>query len=363
MKVFLRITVVLVTISLIGFYSGPSIQENEILDNEVRDLSRQDSNSNVPPEVSDGLTRPKSGLSIYIGKSEDSFTEEWGKPDRIDPGQFKIKWMIYNRGPEGYMQIAIKDGTVRGIFTIGEGMDVSPYYIGQPIDEIYRFSMINSEIVVENNENVYQFELSEQDLQSRLLIPFGDIFAQIFVDQFTGKVLGIYYLDKETLIEQRPYELVYRGELPPIELNEQNQREIDAANEQQIFDMTNVLRAKRGLNEVNWEEDIAKVARGHSQNMYEESFFSNESPTEGTLADRLNEMGISFQEASENIASNYHHSFAVMHAWMNSSVHRETLLKGEFTHLGVGVYNVFYTQDFIKSDDAESTENENASAP
>ncbi|WP_165967145.1 CAP domain-containing protein [Jeotgalibacillus sp. S-D1] len=362
MKVFLRIMVVLVTIFLIGFYSGPSIQENEILDNEFSDLSRQDSKSNTPPEISDGLTRPKSGLSIYIGKSAESFTGDWGEPDRIDPGQFKLDWMIYNRGPEGYMQVALKNGVVRGIFAFGEGLDVSPYYIGQPIDEIYRFSMINSEIVVENNDNVYQFELSEQDLQTRLLIPFGDIFAQILVDEFTGKVLGIYYLDKETLIEQRPYELVYRGELPPLDLKEDYQREIDAANEQQIFDMTNVLRTQRGLNEMNWEEDVAKVARGHSENMYEDSFFANESPTEGTLADRLTEMGISFQEASENIASNYHHSFAVMHAWMNSSVHRETLLKEEFTHLGVGVYQLYFTQDFIKNTKSESSVNENASA-
>ena len=348
MKVLLRIMVVIVIIILIGFYSGPSIQENEILDNEIIDLSREDKDSNLPAEISDGLTRPKSGISVYVGEEKSDFLSEWGPPARTDPGYYNLEWMIYNRGSQGYMMVAVNEDIIRAIFTMGEGVDVSPYYIGQPIEEVYRFTMVNSEIIVENENGLYQFELSEHDLNTRLLVPFGDIFAQLFIDQFTGEVMGIYYLDKELLIEQRPYELVYRGDLPDVPQPQENQREIDHSLEQQIFEMTNVIRQQNGLNELEWVEEVAEVARSHSQNMNDDAFFANESPTEGTLEDRLNEIDHTYQEASENIASNYSLSHSVMHAWINSTGHRETLLDQQVTHLGVGVYYLYITQDFIQ---------------
>jgi len=354
--------VVLVIIFLISFYSGPSIQENEVLDNKINQRTLDNIDTSVPNEVSDGLTRPKTGLSVHIGDSVDLFTEQWGQPDRVDPGHLELSWLIYNRGPQGYMHVATKDGLVRAIFSLGQGLDVSPYYIGQPLDEIYRFTMINSEIVVENSNGVFQFELSEEDLHSRLLVPFGDIFAQLFIDQFTGVVLGVYFVDKELLIEQRPYELVYRRNLPEIALDQENQREIDEANEMQIFEMTNVIRLQQGVSEVIWEDTVAKLARDHSENMYESSLVENGLPTEGTLADRLDGIEHHFRDASENIASNYHLSHSVIHAWLNSAGHRETMLEEKYTHLGVGVYQLFYTQDFLNYEGEQSLRNnENAS--
>ncbi|MEW9501425.1 CAP domain-containing protein [Jeotgalibacillus marinus] len=362
MKAVLRIMMVIIIVFLIGFYSGPSVQENDVLENDIGDLPRKEENTNAPNEISNTVMRPKSGLSVFVGESVESFKAHWGEPDRVDPGHYELDWLIYNRGAEGYMQIAIKDSVVSAAFALGEDVDVSPFYIGQSIDEIYRFTIISSEIVVEDDNGVYQFELSEEDLHSRLLVPFGDIFAQLFIDQFTGTILGVHYMGKEALISQRPYELVYPGDLPQIPHIE-NQRAIDAANENQLFDMTNVIRMQRDVESLEWEEEVAQVARGHSKNMHEEEFFSNESPTEGTLADRLEETERSYQEVAENIATNYSHAPAVIHAWMNSPGHRKTLLQDGFTHLGIGVYNLYFTQDFIKqkqNNDRRETIEQNA---
>ena len=46
---------------------------------------------------------------------------------------------------------------------------------------------------------------------------------------------------------------------------------------------------------------------------------------------------------------------------MNSPGHRKTLLQEDFTHLGIGVYNLYFTQDFIKFSNEKKEANENAS--
>ncbi|MGK0698226.1 CAP domain-containing protein [Priestia flexa] len=51
--------------------------------------------------------------------------------------------------------------------------------------------------------------------------------------------------------------------------------------------------------------------------------------------------------AGENIASNYTDGPAAVEGWLNSEGHRKALLNNDFTHLGVGVYEKFYTQNFI----------------
>lgn len=50
----------------------------------------------------------------------------------------------------------------------------------------------------------------------------------------------------------------------------------------------------------------------------------------------------------ENIAYNYVDGPAAVEGWLNSEGHRKALLNQDYTHLGVGVKEKYYTQNFIK---------------
>jgi uncharacterized protein YkwD len=63
----------------------------------------------------------------------------------------------------------------------------------------------------------------------------------------------------------------------------------------------------------------------------------------------LTAANVPFQMAGENIAAHYVDGPAVVEGWLNSKGHRESLLSGDFTHLGVGVYQKYYTQNFIRN--------------
>jgi uncharacterized protein YkwD len=161
---------------------------------------------------------------------------------------------------------------------------------------------------------------------------------------------SVRYLDAQTLIKQRPYELIYRGELLSArELTDEEWKLVEMGSSQQILDITNMIRKRHELTIVNWHEEIAQVAFLHSKDMKENEYFAHDSPTKGGLADRLKVGEIKYHLAGENIAAKYVDGIAAVEGWLNSKGHRETLLNNEFTHLGVGVYEKYYTQNFIST--------------
>jgi len=111
----------------------------------------------------------------------------------------------------------------------------------------------------------------------------------------------------------------------------------DPLAERQLFGLVNEERAKRG--------------RAHSSEMFRLKYFSHESPVAGSPFDRLRAAGITYSRAGENLA--YAQSVAIAHrALMDSTGHRENILRPEFTRIGIGIisagaYGRMVTQLFI----------------
>ena len=107
---------------------------------------------------------------------------------------------------------------------------------------------------------------------------------------------------------------------------------------------------------LEWNEDIARIARMHSENMAKYKFFSH-TGLDGTMVnDRADLCGVSKWKAiGENIAYNRGYEkpaeFAV-ERWMQSNAHRENILNNRWKEsaVGVAVSNdgaVYFTQVFL----------------
>ena len=346
-----RITIILIIIGAIGIYTNFHHSGNEVLKDKAK-VTKIDNavtmGKNIPNEKTE---RPKAGVTTLIGKSTDVLKKTYGAPDRVDMSAYGYQWWIYNTDGDKYMQVGIENGKVITLYAIGKNIDIAPYKIGQSISEIYRTTLLNTDINVNYDKGTYRFELSEEDLNIRPLVQLGDIYVQLYLDKFKGTLSSIRVLDKATLIKQRPYEMVYRGELvdstPP---SEYEWKAIDSGSEKQILDLTNIIRKRFGLQSVKWDEQTSKVAYQHSKDMFDNQYFSHTSPEFGDLSDRLDNAEVFYQMAGENIAAKYMDGPAAVEGWLNSQGHRETMLKKEFTHLGVGVYQKYYTQNFLQKD-------------
>ncbi|WP_042356366.1 CAP domain-containing protein [Bacillus rubiinfantis] len=292
---------------------------------------------------------PTQGIGVFIGKDIASVKKKLGTPSRVDETMYGYKWLIYNQDGHHYLQVGVENDRVVTMFALGENLDVSPFEIGQPVEEIFNTQYIDTHINIDYKGNSYRFELTDTDLNLRPMVQLGDVYVQLYIDKFTGVLSSVRFLDSETMIKQRPYELVYRGkllELPPP--TEEKWNLIQEASEKEIFDITNVLRLRYRVSPLLWDAQSAEIATKHSREMSKSNDISTDSKELGSLADRLEKEKITYQSSGENIAAKYPDGPAVVEDWLNSKNHREKLLNTDFTHIGIGVYQQFYTQIFLQ---------------
>ena len=95
-------------------------------------------------------------------------------------------------------------------------------------------------------------------------------------------------------------------------------------------------RRRFGLPDLQWDRELAEVARSHSTDMSGNNFFAHVSPTTGTVADRLGSSDYPTSFAIENIAMAPTLAEA-QESLMGSPGHRAAILSPEATHFGVGV--------------------------
>lgn len=126
--------------------------------------------------------------------------------------------------------------------------------------------------------------------------------------------------------------------------------------ERRAFEQTNLVRTRNGLAPLEWDADVCRMARSHSESMSRLNYFSHVTPDGLRLRDRARAAGIlTFTVLAENIAYNQGYedpgAFAV-ERWMASAKHRANILSKEFRAMAIGTYvapdgSVFLTQTFI----------------
>ncbi len=111
--------------------------------------------------------------------------------------------------------------------------------------------------------------------------------------------------------------------------------------EKQAFALLNSQRAAKSLSTLEWNDDVARIARMHSENMAKYKFFSHTGLDGLMVNDRADLCGVSRWKAiGENIAYNYGYEKPVEFAverWMKSTAHRENLLNDRWKESAVGV--------------------------
>jgi uncharacterized protein YkwD len=132
-----------------------------------------------------------------------------------------------------------------------------------------------------------------------------------------------------------------------------------SAAEREAFDLINKKRADAGLEPLVWNQQLATLARQHSDDMAEYKFFSHRG-TDGSMVDqRADRLGLmNWTAIGENIAYNRGYSDAASFAvtsWMASPAHRQNLLDKRWKESGIGVAilsdgTYYFTQVFLLRD-------------
>lgn len=349
MKDLLRIMIFL-SIVLIGlFYFDPAINENDVLEapRTVEPLPNED----IVDESLD-IDRPSTGISTYIGESSDKWVDRYGEPERIEPSAFGYDWWVYNASYAHFTMVGVKDGEIVQVYTAGVAADAAPYEIGQSLDELYRFTIIENEVTIKYETNTYTFNITGEDLDKRILVKFDGLYAQLYIDSIDRSLEAVRFMDAETLIRHQPYDMMYSGELLPIQTPSSTlQQSINEGNAKQIVDLVNVYRLHHQTMPLAVNPLANKVAEANSEDMAKQNFSSEEMEIKDLHA-RLEEANIVFKQAAVNTATRYYDAAETVHGWINSETHRKTLLSEQYNQTGVGVFGKYYTQTFLEKEPA-----------
>lgn len=122
------------------------------------------------------------------------------------------------------------------------------------------------------------------------------------------------------------------------------------------FEMVNRVRVENGLAPLAWNDDLAKAANLHSQNMAEFHFFSHKGLDSKMVSDRADSAGVGkWRSIGENIAFNrgYNDPVAMtVQLWLDSPSHRRNMLSTDWKESAIGVAVAedgayYFTQVFL----------------
>jgi uncharacterized protein YkwD len=133
------------------------------------------------------------------------------------------------------------------------------------------------------------------------------------------------------------------------------ERQMWALVNQERLDPATSAETRGRAQPLRWNENLAAVARAHSRKMVEQRFFDHVDPDGTTLSTRINEAGIPWWAAGENIAIDetvLDAEAAFMNEPRFQHNHRANILNANYTDVGIGIVqgpngSLYITQDFV----------------
>lgn len=131
-----------------------------------------------------------------------------------------------------------------------------------------------------------------------------------------------------------------------------------SADEREIFNLVNKQRRKKSLADMQWSDDLERLARSYSRKMADGRFFSHYERNGDSIIQRASAMKIKgWRKIGENLFYSEPYEklnrFAV-EKWMESPTHRQNILDRDYNTTGIGIAEakdgtIYITQIFTQN--------------
>lgn len=112
----------------------------------------------------------------------------------------------------------------------------------------------------------------------------------------------------------------------------------------QLFSLVNQQRAQNGLAPLARDPRLDASAAAKCQDMVAKNYWAHVSPSGEQPWQFIQDQGVSYSSAGENLATGYDTAQLIVNAWMNSPEHRTNILNPAFNYVG---YAVCYSPSFV----------------
>lgn len=250
-------------------------------------------------------------IGIRLDEEEASVLSKLGKPERIDTNIFGFDRYIYHNEAGDFIMIGIEDGLVREMFTNAE-----KFVYGNLNSSMGGYGLIGT-------KEKYAIDVVDN----------YRVIAQVGVDPLdNGAIDSIYVRDKRLALDYS----VYGKQLAE-----------DAS--QELFEMINAARIRRGISPFVWDETIAEIAEDHSIEMGQDAKITYENAEGESPFDRMKKAGIRFALGAEMISADKGGPIQIYQHWMGAIGNNKNLMDEKLTHCGIGTvisgFRVIATMD------------------
>lgn len=121
-----------------------------------------------------------------------------------------------------------------------------------------------------------------------------------------------------------------------------------SATASQVAQLTNQVRAKYRLRPLRFNCRLYNAAQRHTIDMVNSNRISHRGSDGSSVGSRVKRSGYKFSAVAENVAQGQRTPSQVVNSWMNSPGHRRNILNPQYTDIGVGYANNYWTQVFAK---------------
>lgn len=106
--------------------------------------------------------------------------------------------------------------------------------------------------------------------------------------------------------------------------------------EDYILEKINAIRIENGLPPLSIDSLLDSVANTKAKDMVENNYFAHNSPTYGTPFEMMQNAGVTYVHAGENIAGNSNIDAAI-DSFLNSDAHKQNILSNAYNYIGIGI--------------------------
>lgn len=183
----------------IGIYSKPVLSSRN---KPVRDIDYSINDLRVKPTSIPYHELNSTGLSRLIGMTEKEVLAKFPEAKKKWTSTLGVQWYVVGTDLKNAFEFGIKDHVVSDVFAIGTDVDTEPFKIGMTLADISEITTVFSNFTVEYGDQSYQLELTEEDMNYRPIVAFNNnSFANLHINQETGELIAVRYLDKRLLLE------------------------------------------------------------------------------------------------------------------------------------------------------------------
>ncbi|WP_276912967.1 CAP domain-containing protein [Aneurinibacillus aneurinilyticus] len=297
------------------------------------------STTQSPPSTKTGSI--VDSFKVSIGDSLDTVKTKLGTAKSSYIGTNQTTWWVYDKQWVGF-----RNGQVIELFSSDPAAQYAGAKVGMTRSEVEKTLKYTAKPQWKLFDATFIFQ---NDSAEKVLYKSGSQAVIAYYDTLDNKkLLGLRIVNPTEIVHKKYFGYTYQYiRKPTIPTYPTQAATVNQHAAKQVLWLTNVERAKKKAPALVWSDQAAASAYKHSKDMNDHNYFSHTTHSGKSPFDLMAEQKIKYTLAAENIAMGYPDPIEAVFGWMNSAGHRKSMLNPAFKKLGVGVYEMYYTQHFF----------------